>query len=117
MKIQELLYKTPEMTEERLLEIINKNLDLLNNRNPILVRRIQGIHKYSEDVNKLLLKEYDLIQEKKSYLTKSQRETVLGFVGYCMILMTKNDEVQESSDDSIPEAEIIGYHTDGGEGV
>ena len=31
MKINELLYKTPEMTEEKLLEIINKNLSMMKN--------------------------------------------------------------------------------------
>lgn len=107
MKIKDLLYKAPEMTEERLLEIIKDNLELLKKRNPLLIKRIQSIHKHSKNINKLILEEYDLIQDKKSYLTKSQRETILGYVGYCMIIMTKQNEKQEDSDSSISEAEII----------
>ena len=38
------------------------------------------------------IKEYDLIQDKNSYLTRSQRDTIIGFVGLCMIEMTKGDE-------------------------
>ena len=117
MKIKDLLYKAPEMTEEKLLEIIEANLDLLTKRNPILIRRIQSTHKYSEDINKLVLKEYDLIQDKKSYLTKSQRETILGYVGYCMIIMTKQNEKQEDSNDSISEAEIIRDDSNSGESL
>ena len=117
MKIKDLLYKTPEMTEEKLLEIIEANLDLLKVRNFTLIKRIQTINKYSDDINKLILKEYDLIQDKKSYLTKSQRETILGFVGYCMILMTKENEKQENPEEAIQEAEIIGDDSDGGENL
>ena len=117
MKIKDLLYKTPEMTEEKLLEIIEANLGLLKVRNSTLIKRIQTINKYSDDINKLILKEYDLIQDKKSYLTKSQRETILGFVGYCMILMTKENEKQENPDEVIQEAEIIGDDSDGGENL
>ena len=65
----------------------------------------------------MILKEYDLIQDKKSYLTKSQREIILGFVGYCMILMTKENEKQENPDEAIQEAEIIGDDSDRGENL
>ena len=44
------------------------------------------------NLNKAFLDEYDLIQDKKSFLTKSQRDFVIGFVGYCMIKMTKDDK-------------------------
>lgn len=117
MKIKDLLYKTPEMTEERLLEIIKENLNNLKLKSPTLIKRVQEIHKHSEELPNLLLKEFDLIQEKKSYLTKSQRDIVTGFVGYCMILMTKTDEVQEDSEDSISEAEVIGDDSDSGESL
>ena len=89
MKLEKLLYETPEMSEERLLEIISDNLDFFRKRFPYLVTRIQEIHKYSDDINKLILKEYDVIQDKKSYLTRGQRDIVTGFVGTCMIKMTK----------------------------
>ena len=92
MKIKELIYKTPEMTEEKLLELINSHLNLVKNDLKI---RIIGLHRsYNKpfDLAEAFLDEYDLIQDKKSYLTKSQREQVVGFVGLCMIKMTKGDE-------------------------
>ena len=112
MKIKDLLYKTPEMTEEKLLEIIKSNSSLMSNQ---AKRRLQQLHP-EKDISEAFLKEYDLIQEKKSYLTKSQREQVLGFVGYCLILMTKNEN-KENSEDSIPEAEIIGDDSDSRESL
>ena len=89
MKIKELLYKTPEMTEEKLLEIITKTLPMMRNSTK---NRIRELHKREYNLAKAFLDEYDLIQEKKSYLTKSQRDQIVGFVGLCMIKMTKGDE-------------------------
>ena len=88
MKINELLYKTPEMTEEKLLEIIDNNIVIFRNKN--LLQRVAGLHK-EVPLNKALLVEYDLIQDKKSYLTKSQRDLVIGFVGLCTIQMVKGN--------------------------
>lgn len=88
MNIQELLYKTPEMTEERLLEIMKSHLDLIK---PSLENRIEQIYK-DISLEKALLNEYDTIQEKKSCLTRSERNQIIGFVGLCMIQMTKNNE-------------------------
>lgn len=88
MKIKELLYKTPEMTEEKLLEIINENLPLMKG---FAKNRIRELHKEENNLAKAFLDEYDLIQDKKSYLTKSQREQIVGFVGLCMIKMVKNN--------------------------
>ena len=89
MKIKELLYQTPEMTEKKLLEIINSNLKMMNNS---AKRRIQQLHKNELNLAKAFLDEYDLIQDKKSFLTKGQREQIVGFVGLCMIQMTKGNE-------------------------
>ena len=89
MKIKELLYKTPKMTEEKLLEIIDKTLPIMKNSTK---NRIRELHKEENNLAKAFLDEYDLIQDKKSYLTKSQREQIIGFVGLCMIKMTKGDE-------------------------
>ena len=92
MKINELIYKTPEMTEEKLLEIINSRLDWIKED---LKSRMIDLHKDSLkpfDLSQAFLDEYDLIQDKKSHLTKSQREQVTGFVGLCMIQMVKNNE-------------------------
>lgn len=87
MKIKDVLYKTPEMSEERLLQFILDNLTMLNNI--YLMNRIKELHP-DEAFNKAILSEYDLIQDKKSNLTKSQRDIVNGFVGLCMIKMTKD---------------------------
>lgn len=89
MKIKELLYQAPEMTEEKLLEIINSNLKMMNNS---AKRRIQQLHKNESNLAKAFLDEYDLIQDKKSFLTKGQREQIVGFVGLCMIQMAKGNE-------------------------
>lgn len=89
MKIKELLYQTPEMTEEKLLEIINSNLRMMNNS---AKDRIKQLHKNESNLAKAFLDEYDLIQDKKSFLTKGQREQIVGFVGLCMIQMTKGNE-------------------------
>ena len=89
MKIKELIYKTPEMTEEKLLEIIDKTLPIMRNSTK---NRIRELHKKENNLAKAFLDEYDLIQDKKSYLTKSQRDQIVGFVGLCMIKMTKGNE-------------------------
>ena len=88
MKIKELIYKTPEMTEEKLLTIIDKNKMMVSKD---LIKRLKDLHK-GIDLNKAFLDEYDLVQDKKSLLTKSQRNMVVGFVGICMIEMTKDND-------------------------
>ena len=93
MKIKELIYQTPEMTEEKLLKIMDSHLDWIRND---LKERIIGLHRDPTkpfDLSQAFLDEYDLIQDKKSYLTKGQRNVVIGFVGTCMIEMTKGKEV------------------------
>ena len=88
MKIKDIIYETPEITEEKLLELINENIPMMREgaRN-----RIQELHK-GVDLAQAFLDEYDLIQDKKSFLTKSQRNNVIGFVGLCMIQMVKGDD-------------------------
>ena len=92
MKIKDLIYETPEMTEEKLLTIINENLKMVDS---FLKKRLIEIHRdFTKpfDLAQTFLDEYDLIQDKKSLLTNSQRKLVNGFVGYCMIKMTKGNE-------------------------
>jgi hypothetical protein len=89
MKINELIYKTPEMTEEKLIEIINKTLPMMRNSTK---DRIRELHKGESNLAKAFLDEYDLIQDKKSFLTKGQRDQIVGFVGMCMIQMAKGNE-------------------------
>lgn len=91
MKIKELIYNTPEMSEEKLLDIMSKNIEKLKIKGEI-IDRLSQLHK-GVGTPQSFLDEYDLIQDKKSYLTKSQREYVTGFVGFCMIEMTKGNEV------------------------
>jgi hypothetical protein len=91
MKIKDLIFETPEMTEEKLLTIIDENLKMVDSS---LRRRLKGIHK-EMDLNEAFLNEYDLIQDKKSNLTRGERDIVIGFVGTCMIEMTKGKEVNE----------------------
>lgn len=95
MKIKELIYQTPEMTEEKLLEIINNNLsNSVYKISNSFKNRIIELHKdllNPFDLSQAFLDEYDLIQDKKSYLTKSERNIILGFVGLCMIQMTKGN--------------------------
>lgn len=88
MKIKELIYQTPEMTEEKLLNIINEYTPMM--RNKPAIDRLKQLHK-GVSLAQAFLDEYDLIQDKKSMLTKSQRDQVVGFVGLCMIQMTKDD--------------------------
>lgn len=107
MKIKELLYKTPEMTEERLLEIMKSHEDWIKG---VLKNRLFELHK-ELPLNKAILKEYDLIQDKKSYLTKSQREEIYGFVGVCMIEMTKKNE--DTSEKEYTEFEEVNDGTAG----
>ena len=89
MKINELITQTPEMTEEKLLEIIDKSLHLMRSSTK---DRIRDLHKGEINLAKAFLDEYDLIQDKKSYLTKGQRNQIVGFIGLCMIKMAKGDE-------------------------
>ena len=92
MKIEELIYKIPEMSEEKLLKLLNSHLDWIKKD---LKNRIIELHKNNDkpfDLAQSLLNEYDLIQDKKSNLSKSQRDQIIGFVGMCMIQMTKGED-------------------------
>lgn len=95
MKIKELIYETPEMSEEKLLKIMNSHLNWVKKD---LKHRLKTLHTTPNkpfDLSQAFLDEYDLIQDKKSYLTKGQRNVVVGFVGTCMIEMTKGKEINE----------------------
>jgi len=102
MKLEELLYKTPEMTEEKLLELIDKSKQFLK-KDLYKTLFSKTPNKNESEVSKTILDEWDLIQEKQSNLTKSQRDQVLALVSYCLIQMTKGedekyDEYEEVSD-------------------
>lgn len=81
MKLEEALYKAPEVSEEKLLELIQKRIGFLNLKS-------WSRNKYTpEDV----LKEWDNIQVKKSSLSRNQRDQICAFVSACLIEMVKND--------------------------
>ena len=105
MKIKDLIAKTPEVSEEKLLEFINSNKHYLRSTTS---RSVYSRNKEEDDAH-AILKEYDKIQEKTSYLSKSQREEILGFVGWCMIQMVKADGESRSDDTlgTIPEIEEV----------
>lgn len=96
MKLEEVLYKTPEMSEEKLLDIIRKYTEFMinNNASNRIIELYNKRHEFNPDVDlaQMILEEWDLIQEKKSFLTKSQRDQICGLVGMCLIQMTKGHE-------------------------
>lgn len=75
MKLKELLHSNPELTEDKVLEKISERKDLLN-------FKTWSRNKYNSA--KDILDEWDLIQIKKSNLTKSQREQLNIFVLACI---------------------------------
>lgn len=93
MKIKDIIYKTPEITEEKLLEFIKVSLPMMKNKT--LIERVRYFHN-DVDLPQAFLDEYDLIQDKKSYLTKTQRDIIVGFVGLCMIKMVKGNGTSNS---------------------
>ena len=104
MKIKELIYETPEMSEDKLKLIINEHLSWLR---PYFKERILKLHNFI-DLSQAILDEYDLVQDKKSLLTKSQRDMITGFVSACMINMVKDDRRDSSGrSDSIDSVQDI----------
>lgn len=109
MKIKELIYQSPEMSEEKLLKIIHDELPNLIKINNNLINRIRQIYNCYDNIDKYILKEFDIIQDKKSYLTRSERNLITGFVGSCLIEMTKNDGSRgNDSVDSIQDIQEVG---------
>ena len=88
MKIKELIRKTPEMTEEKLLTIITKHQSFLPK---YVIDRLNELHK-GIDINQAILDEWDLINDKLSYLTKGQRDKICSLVSVSLIEMVKDDE-------------------------
>ena len=91
MKIKDVLYQTPEMSEERLISIINKYIKYIPK---CLQDRINSIHK-DNNLAKSILDEWDLIQIKSSYLSKKERDLVSTLVSASLIEMVKNNEQVE----------------------
>lgn len=91
MKLNNVIYNTKEISESKLLDIIKNNFKLTSRSLRIKLKEL-----YSEkDISNIILDEYDLIQQKKSLLTKSQRDQILGFIGLCMIKMVKGNEKED----------------------
>lgn len=101
MKVKELIAQTPEMSEEKLFELINKYIEMVPKS--LKERIIEIHHKKGEEalpISNYILKEFDNIQDKKSYLTKSQRDSIQGFVGMCLIKMTKGEDIEKEPNKS-----------------
>ena len=91
MKLNNVIYNTKEISESKLLDIIKNNFKLTSRSLRIKLKEL-----YSEKaISNIILDEYDLIQQKKSLLTKSQRDQILGFIGLCMIKMVKGNEKED----------------------
>ena len=91
MKLNNVIYNTKEISESKLLDIIKNNFKLTSRSLRVKLKEL-----YSEkDIANIILDEYDLIQQKKSLLTKSQRDQILGFIGLCMIKMVKGNEKED----------------------
>ena len=86
MKIEELIYKTPEMSEEKLLKLISEYKRFLRKNT---IKRLNEFYKHENSLEKCILNEWDKIQEKNSYLTKSQRDEILAIVSTGLVSMTK----------------------------
>ena len=91
MKLNNVIYNTKEISESKLIDIIKNNFKLTSRSLRVKLKEL-----YSEkDISNIILDEYDLIQQKKSLLTKSQRDQILGFIGLCMIKMVKGNEKED----------------------
>lgn len=91
--LDDVLYKTPEMTEEKLLEIIGKYTGFMNRNASNRLREvyIKRTGSHEATLPQMILDEWDTIQKKESLLTKSQRDQVSGLVSMCLIEMTKGN--------------------------
>lgn len=87
MELKKAIYTKPELSEGNLLREVQKYLGLVK---PSIIAKLRYIEE-SEDVAEAILKEYDLIQEKKSCLSRLERDLISGYVGLCMIKMVKED--------------------------
>ena len=95
MLIKDILYQTPEMSEEKLLEIIK---DYIPTMKKSTKEKIQSLYP-DVDLPQAFLNEYDVIQSKQSTLSRDQRDQLTGFIGLCIIQMTKGNGGENSSTD------------------
>jgi len=97
MEVDKMIQDAPEMSTEKLLELIE---NLLNDKKIRVLRKntiseVKRLHKdyVDENLSLHLLEEFDLITQKKSNLTNSMREEVFHLVSFCLVQMTKGDDV------------------------
>lgn len=97
MEVDKMIQDAPEMSTEKLLELIG---NLLNDKKIHVLRKntiseVKRLHKDYADENLPLhlLEEFDLITQKKSNLTNSMREEVFHLVSFCLVQMAKGDDV------------------------
>lgn len=84
MKLNDVIYKTPEMSETKLLEIIGKHKKFLDKS---IIKKIYKGENLAEDI----INEWDLIELKKSNLSRSQRDSVLALVSMALLEMSNGD--------------------------
>lgn len=91
MKLDDIIYETPELTEEALLEELSKNESFLSNDLLSVLKATSELH--AIPVNKLIFNEWGLIQKKKSKLSRSRRDQINALVGTSALhLIRKQDE-------------------------
>lgn len=88
MKLENAIYNAPEMSNEKLLEHIDKNGNMLTKN---LKDRLWKLNPNIYEFNKQVVSEFNKIQNKTSYLSKSQRDIISGLVSFSLITMTKDD--------------------------
>lgn len=85
MKLKDYLYEKPELTEEKIIEEITSS-------SPFLPSDLR--HLTPDEI----LKEFDLISEKRSNLTKSRRDIIQGIVTLAMIKIINDGGSQDTLD-------------------
>lgn len=92
MKLEDAIYQAPEINEQKLLENIKIWIPYVK---PSLIRKLEkeySINKMDSDntIEKAFLKEWDLIQQKKSKFSRMERDFICTLVSRCMVKMVKN---------------------------
>ena len=97
MNLKELIPESPEINEDKVIAMIKEYSDYLSTE---ARNRLRQLHKDLE-IEYAILEEYNLIQEKKSYLTSGQRKQIEGLVALCLIRLSKGDESKDDLEKEI----------------
>ena len=94
MKIKDLV---PEINEEKFLNLLKEYSEYLATDTK---HRLRQLHK-ELDIKYAIIAEYNLIQEKKSFLTFGQRKQIEGVVSLCLVRLAKGDESKDDLEKEI----------------